>query len=133
MIELRFPAPETRIPGLNDNEHWRVEHARKLLWQQASFYAAKQQKIRCLERCTVTVSLPFKTNRRRDPHNFTLAMKWMIDGLVHAEVWPDDTPEYVVTNEPVCVVGATEVVISLAPMPQAQRDALNVVTWPELP
>jgi len=31
--------------------------------------------------------------RRRDPHNYMPTVKAIIDGLVDAGVWPDDTPE----------------------------------------
>lgn len=117
MTELRFPAPEPRPPGMNDRDHWSVARSRKLLWQQASYYAAVQAKLRDLPRCRVTITLPVKNNRRRDPHNFAPAMKHLIDGLVHAQVWPDDTPEWVVTDEPVLQVGGTEVVITLTEEP----------------
>lgn len=116
-IVLRFPAPESRVPSLNDSEHWSVERSRRLLWQQAAYYAAVAHKPRPrgLPCCVVAVEFPFVTRRRRDPHNFTLALKWLIDGLVHAEVWPDDTSEYVATTEPVLNVGGTEVVLTLTP------------------
>lgn len=64
---------------------------------------------------TVQVTIPFSTNRRRDPHNYTgTVVKWIIDGLVLAGVWPDDTAEYVTVQDPVLVVG-DEVVVSIQP------------------
>ena len=53
---------------------------------------------------TVEVFIPFTTNRRRDPHNYVgTVVKWIIDGLVYAGAWPDDTPEWVTVLEPVLV------------------------------
>lgn len=53
-------------------------------------------------RCSlVHVTLPVKSvNTRRDPHNFVATVKPIIDGLVHAGLWPDDTAAYVKTDEP---------------------------------
>jgi hypothetical protein len=38
--------------------------------------------------------------RRRDPHNYFATVKPIIDGLVDAGLWPDDTPAWVTTTEP---------------------------------
>jgi len=48
----------------------------------------------------VSFVFPVTTNRRRDPHNFYPTIKPIIDGLTDAGLWPDDTPEYVMTVEP---------------------------------
>lgn len=113
VVVLRFPAPESRCPSMNDREHWTVANSRKLLWQQAAYYAAVGAKARDLPRCEVSIELPVKGNRRRDPHNLFPTVKHLVDGLVQAGVWRDDTPEYVRTVEPTLVVGGTEVVITL--------------------
>src|SRR5688500_5504221 len=39
-------------------------------------------------------------NRRRDPHNMAPTVKAIVDGLVDARLWPDDTPEYVTVEDP---------------------------------
>jgi hypothetical protein len=53
----------------------------------------------------VCVTIGFHTNRRRDPHNYVgTIVKSIIDGLVMADVWPDDNPEWVVVVEPKLVV-----------------------------
>lgn len=54
--------------------------------------------------------------RRRDPHNFAPTLKHVIDGLVDAGLWPDDTPEYVRTLEPALAVRRDRLVrISITP------------------
>ena len=51
--------------------------------------------------CVVQVSLWFRTNHRRDPHNYTgTVVKALIDALVQVGVWPDDTPEWVTVLDP---------------------------------
>lgn len=43
----------------------------------------------------VRVDVPFTTHRRRDPHNYCgTVLKAVIDGMVLAGAWPDDTHEY---------------------------------------
>lgn len=65
--------------------------------------------------CVVSVALPVKDKRRRDPHNYFATVKPIVDGLVDAGLWPDDTPEWVTTVEPTLVPGATSVVVTLTP------------------
>ena len=59
---------------------------------------------------------PVVDRRRRDPHNFAPTLKHVIDGLVDAGLWPDDTPEYVRTLEPALAVRRDRLVrISITP------------------
>lgn len=66
----------------------------------------------------VQVWIPFKDNRRRDPHNYCgTVVKAIIDGLVMAGVWPDDTPDYVGHREPILYKG-TKVIVQVTEKPQ---------------
>lgn len=59
----------------------------------------------------VHIQIPFLQKRKRDPHNYCgTVLKAVIDGLVKAELWPDDTPEWVGHREPVPVLGTQGVV-----------------------
>lgn len=50
----------------------------------------------------VQIEIPFSVKRRRDPHNYCgTVLKSVIDGLVRAGAFPDDTPEFVGHREPV--------------------------------
>ena len=50
----------------------------------------------------VRIHIPFRTKRRRDPHNYCgTVVKAIIDGLVQGGAWPDDTPQYVEHLSPV--------------------------------
>ena len=64
----------------------------------------------------VQVSIPFSSNRRRDPHNYCgTVLKAIIDGLVQGGAWPDDTPEWVGHREPILYKG-NQVVIAWTPV-----------------
>jgi len=63
---------------------------------------------RRLNPALIRVHIPFTVNRRRDPHNYCgTVVKAVIDGLVMAGAWKDDTPEYVVHIEPRLYKGDT--------------------------
>ena len=61
----------------------------------------------------VRVTLPFPVARRRDPINFARTVKAIVDGLVMAGAWPDDTPEYVTQHIPTLVVGELPVTVRI--------------------
>lgn len=64
---------------------------------------------------TVSTLITFRQKRRRDPINFAATVKRIVDGLVLAGAWPDDTPDWVdqripdllVTGRDACVVTIT--------------------------
>lgn len=51
--------------------------------------------------CAITIYIPVPDHRRRDPANYYPVCKAVVDGLIRAKVWPDDTTEWVTVNEPV--------------------------------
>ena len=62
----------------------------------------------------VSLVIPFPDRRTRDPHNYALVVKAVVDGLVLAGWVPDDNPDWVTTTEPVLVVGQDlDVVLTL--------------------
>jgi hypothetical protein len=48
----------------------------------------------------VRLHIDVPDRRRRDPANLTPVTKAVVDGLVDAGVWPDDTPDWITTIEP---------------------------------
>jgi crossover junction endodeoxyribonuclease RusA len=101
LIEFAPPAP---LLSSNDRLHHMKRYQREGLWQEAAWaFALAQIKPadRPQRRSLVHVTLPCKSLKtRRDPHNFFATVKPIVDGLVHAGLWPDDTPEYVKVDEP---------------------------------
>ena len=103
-IRLTFEAP-ARVLSTNHttSHHWREWHKDKKRWREAGFQLGTETNslFWSAEPTDVQLSLPFGVSRKRDPHNFVgTVCKWFIDGMVMAEVWPDDTPEYVRVIEP---------------------------------
>lgn len=99
MISIRFPQPAAFL-NMNDRKHWAIKAREAHAWRQASGDAAFNAKPPEQGPSTVTVVLPVPDRRRRDPHNYFATVKPIIDGLVDAGLWPDDTPEWVTTTEP---------------------------------
>ena len=98
-------APETRLIGLNDRSHWSARARRAAEWRRAGFLAAcawRTMPSRALPgRWLVRLSLPVRwVNQRRDPHNFIATVKPIVDGMVDAGVWPDDSARYLAVAEP---------------------------------
>lgn len=118
---LRFPPPDkpwsvNEIPPTVSAKIRRSKQ--KATWRDAAFYEARKAlgpgwRRDGLPPSTVTVQIPFPTNRRRDPHNYVgTVVKAIIDGMVLAGCWPDDNPDYVTVIEPKLTVGREVVVIT---------------------
>lgn len=92
-------APTTYMT-MNDREHWRPHAAKVKLWRKAAHRVARAEWLAQLPPCHVGIVLEVPDRRRRDPHNYYPTIKALVDGLVDAGLWPDDTPDYVTTHEP---------------------------------
>ena len=109
-IQFEQPAP---LMSMNQRLHWSKQRRHARLWRRAAWAAAVDQVpvqrviARQLPPCTVTVHLPVHDRRRRDPHNYFPVVKAVVDGLVDAKLWPDDTPDWVTTTEPRLRLAAT--------------------------
>jgi crossover junction endodeoxyribonuclease RusA len=118
-LSIEFEPPE-RCLTMNQRLHWAQKSKISRLWRDAACEWAEASFCRChqmpLPPCLVTVHIPVKGNRRRDPHNYFPTVKPIVDGLVDAGLWPDDTPEWVRCIEPTLVVGAELVTVVLEPM-----------------
>jgi crossover junction endodeoxyribonuclease RusA len=108
VIVVELGPPPTKPLSLNEERrmHWAAKGRRLTPWKEAAWAAAIQSDLRRVlggAPCRVTVEIPVPDNRRRDPANYYPVSKAIVDGLVAAKVWPDDTPEYVEVTEPVLV------------------------------
>lgn len=102
-MRIEFPPP-ARAWSTNDRIHHyeRAELTRQ--WKGAARLLAGRYGR--LEPGIVQIWIPFKDKRRRDPHNYCgTVLKAVIDGLVLAGAWPDDTPEWVGHREPILYRG----------------------------
>lgn len=109
----------TRLLSLNDRAHWATRSREVAAWRHWAHIVTRDQLHDVplpLPPCWVAVTLPVADKRRRDPHNFTPTLKAIVDGLVDARCWPDDTPEFVATLEPILAVRRDHLVtIELTP------------------
>lgn len=99
---ITFPRPTRALLNLNDRHHWARKASDVKAWRMATFAAVFAAKLAFKPQppsmVCITVDVPDK--RRRDPANVWV-QKPIIDELVHAGWWPDDTPEWVTVVEPV--------------------------------
>lgn len=122
MTTISFQQPDKRL-SLNDREHWAVKARKARTWRGAARFAAtlamSEHRHMVWYRSFVEVTFPVKQNRRRDPHNAIATVKPIIDGLVDAGVWPDDTDEYVIVLDPKFDKRDDDlVVVRLTPVPE---------------
>lgn len=103
MIAFQFLAP-AEVMTLNKRYHW----ARKMelvgTWRAAANIYARKWGIGPQPPSIVKVIFYVAANRRRDPHNYIATVKPIIDGLVDANVFPDDTGDWVAVVDPEFVV-----------------------------
>jgi crossover junction endodeoxyribonuclease RusA len=121
---ITFAPPDKRL-SMNDRLHHMARHRRVSSWRHAAGWAALasapirllegKPSSRSFEPSFVRVSFPVTHNRRRDADNPAPTVKAIVDGLVDAGMWPDDTPEWVETLGSRFVKGATEVVVEIIP------------------
>lgn len=112
MIEITFQPPwEPWSLNMERTKHWSWRAKRAKDYRLCAMVAAKNLNIPPQSPATVEVELPFdRASSRRDPSNYLPAVKAIVDGLVDAGLWVDDTAEYVSVAEPTLVKGSMVVV-----------------------
>lgn len=126
MKEAQYPAPTIRIGSriymawsTNDERrmHWTARRKLVAAWRQWAWVVATQEGWTGLPPSVVEIAIPFARNARRDPMNYVgTVLKAVIDGLVDAGCWPDDTPEFVTITQPLLEIGE-DATIRLTPRP----------------
>lgn len=108
LIEFDIPAEPlslNKLPGPHPymQKKWR---AQKNEWKNAAYYATVAAfpgvgpEGRRMPPCDVFISIPVVGNYRRDAHNLELTIKPIVDAIVDAGVWPDDTDQWVTMHPP---------------------------------
>lgn len=104
--DLTFTAPN-RPASINRTKsmHWGARTRLLDPWRDLAWATARNYRVQARTfvpvPITVQVVLPFRTANRRDPHNYTgTVVKAVVDGLVKAQVVPDDNPDWVTVLEP---------------------------------
>lgn len=121
-MRLEFPPPAAPWSTNQDRSlHHMTRHDLVSLWKAGTRFAYVSMvnatgADRAQPPSVIQVNIPFKDNRKRDPHNYCgTVLKAIVDGLVEAGAWPDDTPEYVGHREPVLHKGSA-VIVTTTPM-----------------
>lgn len=103
-IVIGFEPPADPI-SMNEGDTWKVRGA-SAAWRDRAYFAwcqaypGKGPSGRAFGPAEVFVNLPFAIGRRRDPINFAKTVKHIVDGLMMAGAWPDDTPDHVTQHIP---------------------------------
>lgn len=93
MWELHLPWKAPPLT-LNQRMHYMVKARLTKQVRLVGFAKARASRIPDLEKCSVELVWYVNTKHRRDTDNPVLTLKALCDGLVDAEVVPDDTPEF---------------------------------------
>ena len=116
-----------RLLSANDRAHWRARARNVRTWRQWAHITGHQFRHQtgwAPVPCTVTVELPVRDRRRRDPANYHATLKPIVDGLVDAGIWPDDNPTWVTVAEPVLIVRPERIVrVLLTPRTDGEATA----------
>ena len=111
---LNIPIPEkvSSNKAYSGFAHWSVRNKLKDLYHQIVFLEIKKNPIK--EKisfpCTVVYEFQWKS-RLLDTTNQFFMIKLIEDGLVHAGIFPDDTPEYVYETRSRSVRGKEDMLV----------------------
>lgn len=107
-----FPAPD-KLMNLNDRQHWASRARQTRTWRTAAYFHAlaaishKHIVPAGPRRMLISIDLPVRRAGRRDAHNYAPTIKAIIDGMVDAGLFIDDSTNYVLTNDPTFSIGNT--------------------------
>ncbi len=89
--EFVLVVPMANVVTLNDRLNRRYDGARKIkVLRQIGRLAIRQHRVPALTGADLTVRIGWPNRQRRDAHNLVLTLKALIDGMVDADLLPDD-------------------------------------------
>ena len=107
-LSIEFDPP-CKTLTMNQRLHRMAEANLVRQWRQAACDAATEAGLTIYVPMRVTVHIPVKGNRRRDPLNWASTVKPILDGITDSGAWPDDDSRWVTSTEPVLVVNGDKV------------------------
>lgn len=72
------------------NAHFFLLDKEKKKWERITVKESIAQRIRPIRKCRLTIEFYFKDRRRHDPDNYSASLKFILDGMVKANILPDD-------------------------------------------
>lgn len=94
IIKGQLPDLNTEINELK--KHWAIYAKHKKYWTQYIAMEIKRQKIGQIKPPIAPKFTWFTKNERMDCDNISFAKKYILDGLVLAEIIPNDSRKYVI-------------------------------------
>ena len=85
---------------LNDRTHWAAKAKLTAMVRKTAWTLARANRVPTLDRCEVTLIWAPPDRRTRDADNLVATLKPLCDGLVDANIVPDDTPWFMVKHMP---------------------------------
>lgn len=118
-VTIEFEKPADLLLA-NDRPHWSRRARLTRIWRTTTALHAHRvlgagRTARAQPPSYVRVTFPVTVDRRRDSDGPAPTVKAVVDGLVDAGLWPDDTPDYVETLGSRFVKGAACVVVEIIP------------------
>jgi hypothetical protein len=111
---ISFPPP-CKTLTMNQRLHRMAEAALVKQWRQAACEAAVAAELTITEPQRVTVTIPVKGQRRRDPLNWASTVKPILDGITDSGAWPDDDSTWVTSTEPILEINGDLVHVHMEP------------------
>ncbi len=119
IYQIVFPPPADLLNMNRRGSHWSDNHRAKVEWRNTAQIVSRDM----VNRKLIPEHLPFSMIQfafpvkslkiRRDPHNFYPTVKAIIDGLVLAKVFQDDSSRHLATTEPTFHVDPPTVIITI--------------------
>lgn len=95
-VLLWLPAVGLKWLNSNDRLHPMAKSRIVKQWRQLGYACAIREHLPRLGKAHIEARLFFRTNARRDPNNWAPTAKAALDGLVDANVFPDDNADLVI-------------------------------------
>ena len=121
-LELVLPLEATNLLlSENGRGHWRERARLSRYWRTLTQIEARSLINRGtwprLQRAHITVTISWPDRIRRDPANYTLTAKPIVDGLVDAGLLPDDDHEHVTGPDMRRARGPLQIHLLIEPLP----------------
>jgi len=118
-LEIPNPVPPRSVNKIGRQNYW-VQHNNSKPWRHTTELVCRSWKHSHTDAWRRHVRIPARVqtiigvnaSRRRDPANFMpTVVKPIVDGLVDAGLWPDDTPDWVRESLPTFAIADRTLVL----------------------
>lgn len=93
--QLIIDVPEGAWLSSNDRRHWADVKRRRALLRAMGKSAAIKARIQPVQHAAITAYVQYATGGRADPNNAQDTTKPIIDGMVDAGIFVDDSSDYI--------------------------------------